>query len=630
MNFASIALWLTTAIVATSAATLKGFDITSLPDERGFLFENVGEMMYQIRTQKINFIVPLALYKIGFDYMTDTREQAKSMCNGYLQNLNISNSKKKCEGFGLSLDDSYSKLESKFNDFESTKKSSLCHWTRRKRNVGDFILNLVSMPSQSEVKQINDKSNKIIECTGILAEGFQSFMRKSSDTNLIVNKNSRRIDDTFRWLSEFFRNSTDVEVDQKLNSLVDSYRASVESVTDYAEMLTEALEEPLNSLLKKGNMTDVRAALAQIDPWNGKLPVDPSVESEVRRLLRLMVDVKACFDGEKLRYVVDVPFVFNETFVLYKLHPVPKSVRRPGGNCTERVVEMRPVDGKLYLAVTEDRRSYVGLTEVQMANCKWLGQASQPSRLCNVEMKYGRNIGVLERGDVAQWSCEYAQLMNVTNSTKCEEHEVSSRAKFDDLNSNVLLYWVDRPTGLNVTCKCDTGLTATEHPQRVLLDGVGLLSLAECCWGKAESGNSLVAFPKNESSYGLNHNILKITFLNVSLSLSKIQPITDMHVTFPNLEQVPSVGSETINKVSEVILETREKIEESLCEELLVSFGGTWYWYAAATIITCFFTHFAIKYVRKKLFYFFLGKSNAKNLKLLRKVSPCADPQISR
>jgi len=626
MNFASTAVWLTALTVAASAATLKGFNVTSLPNEKRFFFENKGNIKYQTSTQPINFVVPLASYANSVNYVNDVREQAKSMCND-LRNLNVSNPKEKCEDFRQSLENSYSSFETKREFFARAKKFLLRDQTRRKRGASDVALDMFGLSSNSEVKRITDAMNGRLEKNGKttdeLAKSLESVLEHMSDADLVADENTVKLNYTFRRLGEWFRRSTDARVDGMLDTFKIDFRELVAELKDCAEALTRAAEDPRNTLLRWANLTEIGARLARIDPEvNEKLLVDPSAESEVGWRLRKIVDVRISFCGEQLQFELDVPLVFRDPFVLYKLHAVPKSVRSPNGT-TARVVELRPADGKLYLGVTANRQRYVGLTAEQMGECKQ--RQGNASLLCNAKSDIERDTGVRKPTDVTHWSCGYAQFMNVANSTGCKEFEVDSFSKFVGLNSNVVLYWVDRPTGLNVTCQCDPDRTATERLHHVL-DGVGLLSLADCCSADSESGVTLNAKKtKNAMSYGINLPFPNSsTVLNVSSTYSKIQSIAGKQFTSPNLEQNPTTLAEIKNSLRDVIIMNRKNGEENEPIEL-ASFAKNWHWYAAAAVIAFLLVHFTVKCARKKLFKCCLGRSNAKKLKLLQKVTPPAN-----
>lgn len=627
------ALWL-----AAASASAGWFNVTRLTNVTGYFFEKVCDVKYRTGTHRLDLIVGLASYADGVDRANDIRRRANSMC------LNATGSRAACDDLERSLNASCARLEDTLEEFARVRAQlrgrPAARGRRRRADVASAVLGKLMFAdgaTADDLRWMNGrleaKHRAASALTDRLAETVESIAVYSAADARAVGENFGKVNDTFRRLGDRLRDWAEAERDRQLDAFASRFAELARRLGEVARDLTDAARWPRDALLRWADPAGVGETLARIGARPAKtLPVNASAESQVRRLLDV-VDVRTRFDegdAPQLRFEVDVPLVFDEPFTLYRLHPVPRTVRRPDGTAAR--VRMR---GDGYLAVTADFGHYVGFTGRQVAaDCRRLDDAF---RLCD-----GRRTVRARTDDAGAWSCEYAQAVNVATAAAAacanDSLEVRDRAEFVRLDAvNVWLYWVDRPTALNVTCDApDRRSSSTRY---LLQDGAGLLSLADRCGADAASGHRLITDTVNATSHRL-HQLFShrrfaapnvTTYLDVPSATSRLRSVAHVHATFPVLEPTPSDWSAAVNgarDVSHVVgrYRTEEEEEPSSSGNPRLSGGAnsfaelSWQWYAAAAITAYLLVHMAVKCARKKLLRCALGKSNAKKLKIQRKI----------
>lgn len=343
-------------------------------------------------------------------------------------------------------------------------------------------------------KQLTDlykKQISIIQATiGNFSDAFVANKQKFKEIDF-------NLETLYNKISKNVKILTEMELDTMVNThliecseMIFEYELELETLTDAILFARRGLIHP-KILTPKELFDNLKASQYALN--NKRLPV--AIEPNEFTNLIDVSNINIFYKNHRLVYVIEIPLVEQDDFILY--HAIPLPIKQ-----SERGIYAFINPSHTYLGLRSDKQLYTHLSEHDIAKCKKINNimfCKQTDLLYQVSATHNCESELLKS----------ARLDNILKECDVRIMRIYNTVWYQLKSTNSWLYTAPRNETLHVLCN-------DNKPRQTLLFSTGLIKLSSDC--DAISDNALL----RSQTVGVVSTVEKDYIPNVTLNTSKL------------------------------------------------------------------------------------------------------------
>lgn len=454
---------------------------------------------------------------------------------------------------------------------------------RKKRGVFDFVGQIAKILfgtlDSTDADYYNDQIDLVYNNSKQLTDLYKKQINiiQSTIGNFSIafrenNHKFKEIDYNIGQLHKIMLKNEEKMNEAQMNIMVNSYLIEcTEMIFEYElelEILTDAILLARRGLIHpkilspKELFKHLKETRFVVDDKQFPVPLEPN---QFTNLIDVS-DISIFYKNHRLIYVIEIPLIEQNNFILY--HAIPLPIKQ-----NERGIYAFINPSYAYLGLRSDKQLYTHLTEHDLAKCKKINNV----RIC-------KQTDLLYQVSAVQ-NCESellksARLESIMKECDIRVTRIHNTVWYQLKTTNSWLYTAPRNETLHILCK-------DNKPRQTKLFSTGIISLSSDC--DAISDNALL----RSQTIGAISTVEKDYIPDVKLNTSKLcEDLKERNINFSdihllNIGKTPNLDIHVLEAASSALNEIYKEADEISKHHrtrTLYQKAVGWFYYALYTI----------------------------------------------